>query len=106
MGAAPPGTVHFSGSFQLGMSQAAERSPSFPGGAGVSGASKPKSLLAVVGGHAAGPPGPSWGGGAPRLVSALMSMASGGGGAGAGSPRPVGAGLGCGGRCLSVFPSH
>ena len=65
MGTAPQEQFHFSGFSQLRKSQGAEHSPLPPQGPDISGASKPKSPLAVADGGEDAPPRPSWGGGAP-----------------------------------------
>ena len=65
VGTAPQEQFHFSGFSQLRKSQGAEHSPLPPQGPDISGASKPKSPLAVADGGKDAPPRPSWGGGAP-----------------------------------------
>ena len=69
-----PGTAYVSGFSQLGRSQAAERGPSFLGGADVSGASRPQNSLVVEGGGAAAPARPHWGGSAPTLPGSCIHV--------------------------------
>lgn len=86
-GSPPPGTVHFSGSSQLGTSQAAERGPSFLGGlVCLEPLSQRAHWLWRVGMRLPRQDHPGVGVRPPRLACALMLVASWGGGAGGGTP--------------------
>lgn len=109
MGAAPQ--EQFISQDPLSWERARQQSAAPPSwGAGVSGASKPKSPLAVAGGRAAAPPGPSWGGGAPAPPGVCTDVnGEQGGGCWGWVPEagPQASGSGSGPRggdaCLSVW---